>query len=56
MKICRYNDDRIGLVVDEERLIDVSDALKTLPDIKWPAPLGDHFIGDHIQPIGGTLD
>ena len=46
MKICRYNDDRIGLVVDEERLIDVSDALDSLPDIKWPAPLGDHFIAN----------
>ena len=46
MKICRYNDDRIGLVLDAESLIDVSDALDTLPDIKWPAPLGDHFISN----------
>ena len=46
MKICRYNDDRIGLVLDAESLIDVSDALDTLPDIKWPAPLGDHFIAN----------
>ena len=46
MKICRYNDDRLGLVLDAESLIDVSDALDSLPDIKWPAPLGDHFIAN----------
>ena len=46
MKICRYNDDRLGLVLDAESLNDVSDALDSLPDIKWPAPLGDHFIAN----------
>ena len=34
MKICRYNDDRIGLVLDAESLIDVSDDLGDFSQIK----------------------
>ena len=55
MKICRYNDNRIGLVLDGEKLIDVSDALETLPNIKWPAPLGDHFIAN-LETMRSEID
>jgi len=43
MKICRYNNNRIGLVQDN-RIRDATSALKTLPDLRWPLPLGDPFI------------
>lgn len=44
MKICRFNDDRIGLVHENNTVLDVTGALDVLPLIKWPVPLGDAFI------------
>ena len=55
MKICRYNDNRIGLVLDGKKLVDVSDALETLPNIKWPASLGDHFIAN-LETMRSEID
>lgn len=43
MKICRFNEDRLGLV-DNDVVIDVSDVLATLPEIRWPVPHGDALI------------
>ena len=44
MKICRFDDDRIGLVQEDKSVLDVTGALDVLPLIKWPVPLGDAFI------------
>ena len=44
MKICRFDDDRIGLVQEDKSVLDVTGALDLLPLIKWPVPLGDAFI------------
>jgi 2-keto-4-pentenoate hydratase/2-oxohepta-3-ene-1,7-dioic acid hydratase in catechol pathway len=44
MKICRFNDDRLGMVQDSF-VLDVSDALSALPDFRWPTPPGDALIG-----------
>ena len=44
MKICRFDDDRIGLVQVDKSVLDVTGALDVLPLIKWPVPLGDAFI------------
>jgi len=51
MRICRYDDDRIGLVRDD-RLYDVSEVLETLPAMRWPLPLGDRLIAslDALRP------
>ncbi|HSE79473.1 MAG TPA: fumarylacetoacetate hydrolase family protein [Alphaproteobacteria bacterium] len=45
MRLCRFNDDRLGLV-EGETIRDVSDALSVLPKVGWPAPLGDQFIAN----------
>ena len=44
MKICRFDDDRIGLVQEDNSVLDVTGALDVLPLMKWPVPLGDAFI------------
>lgn len=43
MKICRFNDDRPGLVEGDE-VIDVSAALDVVPAVRWPLPHGDLLI------------
>ena len=44
MKICRFDDDRLGLVLENHTVLDVTSALEILPVIKWPVPLGDALI------------
>ena len=43
MKICRFNDDRLGLVEGED-VVDVTAALEVIPTTGWPAPQGDALI------------
>ncbi len=43
MKICRYDDDRLGIVRDDE-VLDVSQALAAIPDQRWPLAQGDPLI------------
>ncbi len=45
MKICRYDDNRIGLV-DGDQIRDVTSVLDQLPPLKWPVTPGDHFIAN----------
>jgi 2-keto-4-pentenoate hydratase/2-oxohepta-3-ene-1,7-dioic acid hydratase in catechol pathway len=45
MKICRFDDDRLGLVEGTE-VLDVSDALAAIPARKWPYPHGDALIAN----------
>jgi 2-keto-4-pentenoate hydratase/2-oxohepta-3-ene-1,7-dioic acid hydratase in catechol pathway len=56
MKLCRYNDNRLG-VVEGDELIDVSEALEAIPETGWPRPPGDAFIAslDNIKLLVGTL-
>ncbi|MBL8698206.1 MAG: fumarylacetoacetate hydrolase family protein [Alphaproteobacteria bacterium] len=51
MKICRYDDDRLGLV-EGDSVFDVSAALDLLPAQRWPIPPGDLLIAhlDRLQP------
>lgn len=51
MKICRYDDDRVGIVRDG-LVFDATAALEALPARRWPAPLGDDLIGslDSLRP------
>lgn len=54
MKICRFNTDRLGVVSGDGATIrDVSEALRSLPAIKWPARYGDHLIRhlDDLRPV-----
>jgi 2-keto-4-pentenoate hydratase/2-oxohepta-3-ene-1,7-dioic acid hydratase in catechol pathway len=43
MKICRFDDNRIGLV-KAGAIYDASAVLAQLPDFRWPLPLGDALI------------
>ncbi len=43
MKICRFDDNRVGLV-DGDIVRDVTEALDQLPSFRWPFPLGDVLI------------
>ena len=45
MKLCRFNDDRLGLV-DGDQVADVTAALDVLPPVRWPAPHGDLLIAN----------
>ena len=51
MRICRFNDDRVGLV-DGDDIIDVSSIVDYLPVARWPYPRGDVFIAmlDELRP------
>src|SRR4029077_12555552 len=43
MKICRFDDDRLGLVQDGE-VLDVTQALEAIPEQRWPLVQGDPLI------------
>jgi len=49
MKLCRYNDNRLGIVEGKE-VIDVTPALELIPAMHYPAPLGDQLIA-HLPAI-----
>jgi 2-keto-4-pentenoate hydratase/2-oxohepta-3-ene-1,7-dioic acid hydratase in catechol pathway len=43
MRLCRYDDNRLGLVEGDE-VVDVTPALEVLPAVRWPVPPGDLLI------------
>ena len=45
MKICRYNNDRLG-IVDGNEVVDVTAALAVIPTNGWPEPAGDALIAN----------
>lgn len=45
MKICRFDNDRLG-VVEGDRVLDVTAALDVLPKLSWPLPQGDLLIAN----------
>ena len=45
MKLCRYDDNRLGLIKGAE-VLDVTAALDLLPAVRWPLPQGDMFIAN----------
>jgi 2-keto-4-pentenoate hydratase/2-oxohepta-3-ene-1,7-dioic acid hydratase in catechol pathway len=49
MKICRFDDDRLGLVEGSE-VLDVSEALGAIPLQKWPHRHGDALIA-HLPAV-----
>jgi len=54
MKLCRYNDNRIGLVRDGA-VHDVTAILDQLPPIKYPVPWGDHLIA-HLDRLREPME
>jgi 2-keto-4-pentenoate hydratase/2-oxohepta-3-ene-1,7-dioic acid hydratase in catechol pathway len=51
MRLCRFDDDRLGLVTGEE-VRDVTAVLEHLPARRWPFPKGDALIAtlDELKP------
>lgn len=49
MRLCRYDDDRLGLVKGEE-VLDVSEAIGVIPQTRWPVPPGDALIA-HLDAV-----
>jgi 2-keto-4-pentenoate hydratase/2-oxohepta-3-ene-1,7-dioic acid hydratase in catechol pathway len=45
MRICRFDNDRLGLVEGEE-VLDVTPALEVIPQQRWPIALGDPLIAN----------
>ena len=45
MRICRFDNDRLGLVKGEE-VLDVTPALEVIPQQRWPIALGDPLIAN----------
>ncbi len=43
MKICRFNEDKLG-IVEGDAVIDVTAALEAMPALRWPLPPGDPLI------------
>lgn len=53
MRLCRFDNDRLGLVLDGGKTVaDVSAALDALPALRWPLPPGDPLFAhlDEIRP------
>ena len=49
MRLCRFDDDRLGLVRDET-ILDVTGALEAIPTARWPVPQGDPLIA-HLDAV-----
>ncbi len=45
MKLCRFDNDRLGIVEGGE-VLDVSAALEAIPALRWPLPPGDALIAN----------
>ena len=54
MRICRYDDDRVGLVRGDD-IFDATAALDQLPPLRWPVPAGDAFIA-HLDVLKPALE
>jgi 2,4-didehydro-3-deoxy-L-rhamnonate hydrolase len=54
MKLCRFDDNRIGLVRGHA-VHDVSAVLNLLPPLRWPAPFGDHLIA-HLDGLRSHME
>ncbi|MEX0409009.1 fumarylacetoacetate hydrolase family protein [Aquibium sp. LZ166] len=54
MRFCRFDDDRLGVVVGD-LVHDVTKALDELPPLRWPVPRGDHFF-NHFDRLRPTME
>jgi 2-keto-4-pentenoate hydratase/2-oxohepta-3-ene-1,7-dioic acid hydratase in catechol pathway len=54
VKLCRFNDDRLG-IVQGAHVCDVTSVLDRLPQMRWPPPRGDALIGS-LSRLRSQLD
>ncbi len=50
MKLCRFNETRLGLV-EEDSVLDVSAALEVLPEARWPLPANGDLLIRHLPAV-----
>ena len=55
MRLCRFGDDRLGLVVDERHLVDVTYTLDLLPSQRWPLLPGDPLLA-HLDAVLAAVE
>lgn len=56
MKLCRFDDDQLGLVsADEKSVADVTAVTEELPALRWPRPLGDPLIA-RLPQLRGKIE
>lgn len=55
MRICRFNDNRLG-IVEGDAVLDVTPALDVIPPMRYPAPLGDQFIARFAEVTARALE
>lgn len=44
MRICRFDNNRLGVIDGDDEVTDVTTALSSLPPLSWPVPHVDHLI------------
>jgi len=54
MRLCRFDENRLGLVLGEE-IRDVTQALDVLPAVRWPVPRGDLMIA-HLGELRARIE
>ncbi len=54
MKICRFDNNRLGVVVGDE-IADVTSVADAMPPLRWPVPPGDAFIAG-LGDLGARLE
>jgi len=54
MKLCLFNENRIGVAVDEE-VVDVTEAFAAIPKPTWPYPRSDWVI-QHFEDVRSTVE
>lgn len=54
MRLCRFNNDRLGLV-EGDAVRDVTAALDVIPPVRWPLPLGDLLVS-HLKELRGSIE
>lgn len=53
MRLCRFNDNRLG-VVDGDVIRDVTAICDQLPPLRWPLPLGDQLV-THLSDLSTSI-
>jgi hypothetical protein len=49
MRLCRFDDDRLGLV-EGDVVYDVTGAIEAVPPFRWPIPMGDALVA-HLPEV-----
>lgn len=54
MRLCRFNANRLGVVVDDA-ILDVTAALEVLPEVRWPLPSRGDLLIQHLDAVRSRI-